>query len=115
LIRENMETKKIRITFIEHNGKEHTVEASPGRSVMHTAVDNMVPGIVAECGGCLSCGTCHGYIDPAWQERLKGPAEDEVGMLEFVKDPQPNSRLVCQIEVSAELDGLVIRLPSSQF
>jgi ferredoxin, 2Fe-2S len=110
-----MDTQKIRITFIEHNGTERTVEASAGRSLMHTAVDNMVPGIVAECGGCLSCGTCHAYIDPAWAAKLKAPAEDEVSMLEFVKDPQPNSRLVCQIEVSAELDGLVVKLPSSQF
>lgn len=104
-----------RITFIEHKGTEHTVEASDGQSIMQAAVDNMVPGIVADCGGACSCATCHGYIDTPWSDKVPVPANDEAAMLDCAMHRQDNSRLTCQIKVRAELDGLVVRLPVSQF
>lgn len=104
-----------RITFIEHNGTPHTVEATDGETVMQAATGNMVPGIIAECGGACSCGTCHGYIDPRWTDKFPPPATDEAGMLECVIDRQDNSRMTCQLKVRPELDGLVVRLPLSQF
>src|SRR5690606_36213785 len=82
-----------KITFIEHDGTSHTVEAETGRSVMQAAVDNLVPGIVADCGGACSCATCHGYIDPAWLARLPEARADERSMLEGLLECQYNSRL----------------------
>jgi 2Fe-2S ferredoxin len=103
-----------RITFIEYEGAVHTVEAQTGRSVMQAAVDNMVPGIIGDCGGYCSCATCHGYIDAAWLHKLVPPAADEAAMLECAVEPKAASRLTCQIAVTPELDGLVVRLPVSQ-
>lgn len=103
------------ITYIEHNGNAHEVHVENGHSVMQGAVDNMIDGIVAECGGCCSCATCHCYVDEAWTEKVGQPEDMEKDMLECVAEPKPNSRLSCQIEVADELDGLVIHLPESQF
>jgi 2Fe-2S ferredoxin len=104
-----------KITYIEHNGAEHVVEAEDGKSVMQTAIDNLVPGIVGDCGGCCTCATCHGYVEGGWVARLKPKSEDENMMLEGALAVQSNSRLTCQITVHPELDGLVVRLPESQF
>ncbi|MBV8063186.1 MAG: 2Fe-2S iron-sulfur cluster binding domain-containing protein [Nevskia sp.] len=104
-----------RLVYIEHNGTEHVVEAQDGKSVMQNALDQLVPGIVGDCGGCCTCATCHGYVDPAWAERLPPKSEDENMMLEGALAVQPNSRLTCQIVVAPQLDGLVVRLPESQF
>jgi len=103
-----------KITFIEADGKEHAVEAQEGQSVMQTALNNLVPGIVAECGGFASCATCHGYVDEAWLEKLPPPDAAEEGMIECAFHVRPNSRLTCQLKVTPELDGMVIRLPVSQ-
>ncbi|HEX8592396.1 MAG TPA: 2Fe-2S iron-sulfur cluster-binding protein [Pseudomonas sp.] len=102
------------ITFIEHNGTEHVVEATVGLSLMSAAVDNLVPGVLGDCGGSCACGTCHGYIDPHWAKYLPPPAGDETVMLPSVLDIQSNSRLLCQLNITEELDGLVVRLPESQ-
>lgn len=104
-----------KVVFIEFNGTEHAVEAENGKSLMQTAVDHMVPGIVGDCGGCCTCATCHGYVDEAWISRLKPRSDDETMMLEGALAVKPNSRLTCQITVQPELDGLVVRLPESQF
>lgn len=103
-----------KIVFIEHDGTEHAVEANPGSSVMRAAVDNAVPGIVADCGGCCSCATCHGYVDPAWLSKVPPPSAEEASMLEGALQVLENSRLTCQIPMSDELDGIVVRLPASQ-
>jgi 2Fe-2S ferredoxin len=103
-----------KITYIQPDGSSQTIEAELGSSVMETAIDNDVEGIVAECGGACSCATCHVYVDPAWAERLEQPDAQEDGMLDCVLDRQPTSRLSCQIEVTEELDGLVVRVPESQ-
>jgi 2Fe-2S ferredoxin len=103
-----------KIRFILHNGAEHLVEGEVGNSVMQTAVDNMIPGIIGDCGGNCSCATCHGYVDPDWVGKLAPKSEDEVAMLDGAMRVEDNSRLTCQIKLTQELDGLVIRLPISQ-
>ena len=104
-----------KILYIEHNGKEHLVDADVGKSVMQNAVENLIPGIVGDCGGACSCATCHGYIDPAWQTKAGPQTENEELMLDGALRVLPNSRLTCQVMMTQELDGLVVRLPESQF
>jgi len=103
-----------KIVYIEHDGKEHVVDATVGVSVMQTALDHFVPGILGDCGGACSCGTCHCYVDAAWEQRLPPIAENEEIMLEGTLHTEANSRLSCQIRVTPEIDGLVVRLPRSQ-
>ncbi|MEX6632601.1 2Fe-2S iron-sulfur cluster-binding protein [Hyphococcus lacteus] len=103
-----------KITFIEQNGTEHAVEAAEGASVMEAAVKNMVPGIDADCGGACACATCHIYVDDAWREKTGKAATMEESMLDFAYEPKENSRLSCQIKVTQDLDGLVVRLPEFQ-
>jgi 2Fe-2S ferredoxin len=79
---------------------------------MEASVRNNLPGIVAECGGSCSCGTCHVYVDEPWRARLAEPEFEEEELLEFLKGRQPNSRLSCQIVMSDELDGVVVRVPA---
>jgi ferredoxin, 2Fe-2S len=103
-----------KIVFIEHNGTEHTVDGEVGRSVMQAATDHFVPGIIADCGGSCSCGTCHGFVDSRWIARIPEPGADERSMLEGLLDTDANSRLTCQITITPDLDGMVVRLPKSQ-
>lgn len=103
-----------KITYIEFNGREHVVDVKSGMSVMEGAKKNDVPGIDADCGGGCSCGTCHVYVDPAWQARVGGRHPIEDATIEFADKVEPNSRLSCQIKVTDDLDGLVVRMPQSQ-
>lgn len=103
------------VKFIEHSGTEHQVEAEAGQTLMQVATSHMVPGVVADCGGSCTCATCHVYVDADWAQRLPPPGDDEKSMLECVLDPQPSSRLSCQIKLDAGMSGLVVRLPASQF
>lgn len=104
------------VTYIEHNGTEHTVDVPAGDSVMQGAVSNGINGIVAECGGALSCATCLCFVDPPWSDRIDPASEMETQLLEFsVNGEEPGARFSCQINVTDELDGLVVRLPESQF
>ena len=103
-----------KITYIEQNGTEHAVDAEEGVSVMEAAVKNMVPGIDADCGGACACATCHVYVAEAWAEKVGKPEAMEESMLDFAYEPKSNSRLSCQIKVSAALDGLIVRLPEFQ-
>lgn len=102
------------VTYIEHDGTEHPVEVQDGLSVMRGAVDNDVPGIDADCGGQCACATCHVFVDEAWLARTGAPDEQEESMLSFAATAQSNSRLSCQITMTADLDGLVVRLPEAQ-
>lgn len=86
-----------KITFIQHNGTEQTVEGLPGMSVMETAV-NMVPGIDADCGGACACATCHVYAEPEWVGDETGRQPHGRDMLDFAFDVRDNSRLSCQIK-----------------
>lgn len=104
----------VKITYVEFNGRAHVVDVKPGQSVMEGAKKNDVPGIDADCGGGCSCGTCHVYVDPAWQARVGGRTPIEDATIEFADNVEANSRLSCQIKVSEELDGLVVRMPESQ-
>ena len=103
-----------KITYIEFDGKTHTVEVKPGLSVMEGAIKNRVPGIDADCGGACACATCHVYVDEAWREKTGTTSAMEESMLDFAENVEPNSRLSCQIKVTDELEGLVVRMPESQ-
>ncbi len=104
-----------KVTYIESNQTEHVVEVEPGVSVMLAAVENGIPGIDADCGGAMACATCHCYVDDSWLDRVPETDIMEDLMLDCVAaERNANSRLSCQIDVSNELDGLVVRLPESQ-
>lgn len=104
-----------KITFISADGGERIVDIDNGLSVMEGAVQNLVRGIDGDCGGATACGTCHVHVDPAWTERVGGPASDmEQQMLELSDVKCPSSRLSCQIKVTDALDGLVLRMPEGQ-
>ena len=103
-----------KITFITHDGVEHVVDATNGASVMNAAIDNLVPGIDADCGGECSCATCHVYVDQSWMDVVGGPGDREEEMLDLNPEREANSRLSCQIPVRDELEGLVVRVPEFQ-
>src|SRR5579862_7130847 len=103
-----------KITFKDASGTAHAVEAEVGSTVMETALRNNIPGIDADCGGACACATCHVYVDEAWREKTGSSSAMEESMLDFAEEVQPNSRLSCQIRVSDELDGLVVRMPENQ-
>lgn len=103
------------IKYIDASGSETEVEASTGSSVMQAAVDNMIDGILAECGGACACATCHCYVDGDWADTMGKVEATEAEMLEAVSDRKPSSRLSCQITVTEEMNVLVVRLPESQF
>ena len=104
-----------RVTYIEHNGTEHTVEVASGLSVMEGAVQHNIHGIDGDCGGACACATCHVFVDSPWAEKLTPIGELESNMLKFAVDPNAQSRLACQIKVTSELDGLTVRMPERQY
>ncbi|MFQ5438654.1 MAG: 2Fe-2S iron-sulfur cluster-binding protein [Paracoccaceae bacterium] len=104
-----------KITYIEHDGTAHTVDVARGLTVMEGARDNNIPGIEADCGGACACSTCHVYVDDAWVGRLPKKDAMEEDMLDFAWEPDvKRSRLTCQVKVTDELDGLIVRLPEKQ-
>src|SRR6516165_1590814 len=100
-----------KVTYVHFDGSSETLEVRAGQSVMDASVQAGLPGIIAECGGSCSCGTCHVHVEESWLDRLEPATPDEADLLGFVIDPQPNSRLACQIIVTPELDGLVVTTP----
>src|ERR1700678_746675 len=103
-----------KITFITFDGERRTVEVAAGTTLMRAATDNRVDGIDGDCGGNCACATCHVYIDPEWVERVGGRTAAEEEMLNLVAELRGNSRLACQIDVTDELNGLVVGLPEAQ-
>lgn len=103
-----------KITFIEPDGTPREVEAKEGDSLMSCAVENLVDGILADCGGSGVCGTCRGRIAAEWQEKIGPRNEEEELMIEISLDPTPECRLTCQIQVNESLNGIVVTLPESQ-
>ncbi len=100
----------------DRDGSQHAVPGRIGRSLMRAAIDAGLDGIAADCGGCLSCATCHVIVAPEWLPRLPPPAADEGSMLEMTAHPQQTgSRLSCQITLTSALDGLAARLPPTQY
>ena len=105
----------IKIRLVAADATETVLEAKPAGSLMQAAVAANVAGIEADCGGLLTCATCHVYMREPFAGRLPPPSSDELAMLEFTASPRrPNSRLSCQIELGAALDGLTVDLPASQ-
>lgn len=106
----------IHIEFIADDGQRRSVDATEGKSVMWAAVDNGVEGILADCGGTLTCATCHVIVPAEWAGRLPPPSSDEEAMLDMTAAPrEPGSRLSCQLVVTPELHGLTLRLPATQY
>lgn len=103
----------IQITFLQPDGSRKTCAARPGTSLMETAVQGAVAGIIAECNGSAACATCHVVLPPDLFDRLAPPGDHEADMLDFAQSPrQPCSRLSCQITVTPEMDGSVIAVPA---
>lgn len=105
----------LKIKFVQHGGKAIEINTEEGDSLMQAAVDNEVPGIDADCGGCCSCATCHVYVDKAWIQKVGVVASDEESLLKLVPEREGNSRLSCQITLTKQLDGLIAHLPEYQF
>jgi len=106
----------IHIRFIAADQSTQDIQVQPGQSLMKAAVDAGVRGIDADCGGTLTCATCHVMVDAPWFDCLPAPVTDECDMLDFAASPpEPGSRLSCQIVLTPELDGLQVRLPASQY
>ena len=103
-----------KIKYIEHNGKSHTIDVANGLSVMEGAVQNDIPGIDADCGGSMACATCHVYVKQEWFDKLPKKEDGEEDMIDMAYEPNEFSRLSCQLIVSDELDGLVVKLPIKQ-
>jgi len=103
-----------RIVFIERGGGRRKLDAPLGITLMEVARQHGVQGVVALCGGACACSTCHVYIDPSWISKLEPRDEMEEGMLENAWEPRTNSRLSCQIHITADLDGLKVTVPERQ-
>ena len=103
-----------KITYIEHNGTNHTVDVQNGLTVMEGAVQNNIPGIDADCGGSMACATCHVYVKEDWFDKINKKNEGEGDMLDQAYEPKKNSRLSCQLVVSDDLNGLTVDIPSKQ-
>ena len=103
-----------KIIFIDHTGDRREFEAKTGASIMEVAVQNMVPGIDADCGGACACATCHVYVGEAHLSKLKEKDDKEDSMLDFADGVKENSRLCCQILMNDTLDGIEITTPESQ-
>jgi 2Fe-2S ferredoxin len=103
-----------RIAFIEPDGARREIDAPAGVTLMETARQHAVRGIVAQCGGACACATCHVYVAPQWMAKLPPPEDMEEGMLESAWEPRPNSRLGCQIHLTAALEGLEVTVPQQQ-
>ena len=103
------------IHFDLADGTRKSIDGESGTPLMHIAVRNGIDEILAECGGACCCATCHVHVAPGWIDKLPDMDEDERDMLEFAEDVDEYSRLSCQIKISADIDGLVVRVPESQY
>ena len=104
----------IKVTYIEFNGTERTVQVEEGVSLMEAAVSNLVPGIDGDCGGVCACATCHVHVDPTWIDKLPAMESLEDAMLNLTEGRDAHSRLACQIKAVPDLDGIVLRTPIGQ-
>jgi len=104
----------IKVTYIEFNGTERTVQVEEGMSLMEAAVTNLVPGIDGDCGGVCACATCHVHVDPGWIDKLPAMESLEDAMLNLAEGRDALSRLACQLKATPGLDGIVLRTPVGQ-
>ncbi len=103
-----------KITYVQADGTSKEVDVPKGQSVKDGAVNNLIPGILAECGGACACATCHIYIDDAWVEKAGPAGPVEKDMLDFAMDPRETSRLSCQVDITDEMDGMIVHVPIEQ-
>ena len=102
----------MKATWILADGREITADIKPGLNLMEAAVTATVPGVIGECGGSLSCATCHVVVASAWASTTGAPSNFEDAMLDATEaDRTDHSRLSCQITMSAALDGIVLHVP----
>lgn len=103
------------VHYVLRDGTTETVDAHEGETIQSLALSTNIKGIIAACGGLCSCGTCHVYVDQAWLASFPEPAEDELAVLEGVAAERlPNSRLGCQLTLTAAHDGLIVTMPETQ-
>lgn len=103
------------VIYIDKDEKQYVVDVDNGANLMQAALDNMVPGILGDCGGDCACATCHVYVGEQWKDEVSPVSELEEDLLEGLIDPEPTSRLSCQLIMEDKLDGIVLRLPESQY
>ena len=103
-----------KITFIDYQRNQKTINVENGLSVMEGAIQNNITGIDADCGGSMACATCHVYVEEKWLDKLPKVEEGETDMIDMAFEPKKNSRLSCQLIVSDEIDGLVVTTPEKQ-
>ncbi|AKH42398.1 2Fe-2S ferredoxin [Altererythrobacter atlanticus] len=99
-----------KLLVVTRDGEERTVEADSGLTVMEVVRDNGFDELLALCGGCCSCATCHVHVDPAFKDKLPAMSEDEDDLLDSSEHRDENSRLSCQIPFTDELDGMKVRI-----
>lgn len=104
----------MRAVFETQEGTQVEVEVAPSASLMSAAKDACIPGIDADCGGSMVCGTCHVYVDPSWLDRLPASSEMEREILDCVPEAHPHARLSCQIAMNSALDGIQVKIPPHQ-
>lgn len=106
-----------KVTYVSSSGSSVTCDVAVDENVMRGALENEIEGIIGECGGGLACATCHCYVDDAWAGKAGTPtSQEERDMLEMTaSEVRPTSRLSCQIEMTPELDGLIVHLPEAQY
>jgi 2Fe-2S ferredoxin len=103
------------VNYFSSSGVSWKIDVPAGMSILQAALNNRVDGIPGECGGNCMCATCHVYVDSKFLDRIPAAKENEKFMLSIAAEgPQPNSRLGCQIKMTEELDGLILRLPVKQ-
>ena len=103
-----------KITYIDNQDNSRTIEVEKGLSVMEGAIQNGIPGIDADCGGSMACATCHVYVQEKWLNKLPKAEDAEIDMIDMAHEPKKNSWLSCQLIVSDDLDGLVVKTPEKQ-
>ena len=104
------------VVYVDADGTRRDIDVPDGENVMRGALYNGIAGIVGECGGALSCATCHCYVDAEWLDRLPPLSTEENDLLDSAAAARkPNSRLSCQIVMGADLDGLRVALPETQY
>jgi len=104
-----------KVIYITADETRHEVEVEMGYSIMEGAVNNNIEGIVAECGGACACATCHSYVDAAWTDKVPVMDDMEDSMLDAAFERNDNSRLTCQIEMTDQLDGIVIHVADNEY
>ena len=109
-------TKTIILHIADHNGLTTSIEGKIGKTLMETGTAHNLQGIAADCGGLMTCATCHVFVEEPFASLLGPPGAEESSMLAFTATQrQPNSRLSCQITLRADLNGMQVKLPATQY